>query len=173
MAALPASAEEPATLGAPQVGAGLRFGIDFEEGDINPWGLGIGIEGGYTLSNQIYVGGTFEYFFGDSQDLGGGNSLDTNLWHLMVEGGYDLGLSPEFVLRPKLGLGIASVNAEACVGGFGCASDSESKFALAPGVKGLYALDNLLLSADVRYIMVLADNTVNGMVFSLGAGYMF
>ncbi|HWA78631.1 MAG TPA: outer membrane beta-barrel protein, partial [Polyangiaceae bacterium] len=100
---------EPKTANSLQLGLGLRYGFEMNDGDFNPWGLGLGIEGGYTLPNAVYVGGLFEYFFGDSQELAG-IKVKGNLWQAMAEAGYDIGLTPLFVLRPKIGAGIAGTS---------------------------------------------------------------
>ena len=52
-ATAPARAE-PKTANSLQLGLGLRYGIEMNEGDFNPWGLGLGIQGGYTLPNAVY-----------------------------------------------------------------------------------------------------------------------
>jgi hypothetical protein len=60
--AVPAAATQPATLNVFQFGAGFRYGFELEAGDFNPWGLGLGIDAGYTLPPAVYVGGVFDYF---------------------------------------------------------------------------------------------------------------
>jgi hypothetical protein len=54
------------------------------------------------LPAAIYLGGNFEYFFGDSVE-GGGLKIKSNIWQLSAEGGYDIGLGENFVIRPKVG----------------------------------------------------------------------
>lgn len=167
--ALPARAE-PRTAGAIQLGLGFRYGIEQNEGDFNPWGLGLGLEGGYTLDNSIYVGGNFDYFFGEKleDELG---SVEGNLWQLMAEGGYDLGLLHFFVLRPKLGLGVANWTTDACVDALGCTKNSGSDLALAPGVKLMLFTPIINVSFDTRYVIVLSEETSKALVFSAGIGF--
>lgn len=160
---------EPATANSIQLGLGFRYGIEMNEGDLNPWGIGLGINGGYTLPNAVYLGGNIEYFFGDSagDDI---NGASANIWQLSAEGGYDIGLGPIFVLRPKLGLGLANIHAKACVLG-ACASANESDFALFPGVTFMVMPPGFNLSADVRYELVFSDQTEKALLLAFGIGF--
>ena len=139
---LPALAE-PATANMLQIGLGFRYGFEMEEGDFNPWGPGIGVDAGYTLPSAVYIGGAFDYFFGEETDL-----VQGNIWQLMAEGGYDLGAG-DFVLRPLLGAGIASVNLEACFLDV-CEDAGSTEFAIAPGATFMYIGSNVSLSVDLR-----------------------
>jgi hypothetical protein len=170
--ARPAAANEPATAGALQWGIGFRYGFELEEGDFNPWGTGLGAEVGYTLPQAVYVGGNFDYFFGEEEEVLG-TSVSSNIWQVMAEGGYDIGVAPVFVIRPKLGLGLANTSFESCVDGFGCSdNDSSTDFAMAPGVKFMLLTENFGLSADFRYDMIFADETTaNALILSIGIGF--
>ncbi|HET9959501.1 MAG TPA: outer membrane beta-barrel protein [Polyangiaceae bacterium] len=161
---------EPATANSIQLGLGLRYGIEMNEGDFNPWGLGLGLNGGITLPNAVYVGGVGEYFFGDKEEAGG-VKLTGNIWQLMAEGGYDVGLGPLFVLRPKVGLGLANSRSELCLTGLGCTKDNSSDFALAPGATFLVFLPMIKLSADVRYELVFAEETGKALIWTVGVGF--
>lgn len=164
-ATAPAHAD-PKTANSLQLGLGLRYGVEMNEGDFNPWGIGLGVNGGYTLPNAVYVGGLFEYFFGDSRDVAG-IKFKGNLWQVMAEGGYDIGLTPLFVLRPKIGAGIASTSVSA-----GDTDDSSSDFALAPGVTAMLFLPGFGLSLDVRYDMVFSDPEMGkALIFTAGVGF--
>jgi hypothetical protein len=165
-----AFAGEPATANSIQLGLGFRYGIEMNEDDFNPWGAGLGIDGGYTLpALPIYVGGTFEYFFGDSKG-DDDNGFKANAWHLMAEGGYDIGLGDSFVLRPKLGAGLGTLRTELCSAG-NCGSDSQTKLALAPGVKAILLLPKFRLSVDARYALIFADETAKALILSAGIGF--
>jgi hypothetical protein len=169
-----AAAEEPATARVLQFGAGFRYGLDFEEGDFNPWAYGLGLDVGYTLPQAIYFGGSFEYFFG-SKATGAGFEIDGNIWQLTAEGGYDLGLGDAIVLRPKLGAGVASLRQHTCVDttalGAQCDDASESDLALLPGLSFLYLGPSFSFSLDGRYEFVFAKETLNGFIFSFGIGF--
>lgn len=176
----PAQTEEPApversgphTANSLQVGLGFRYGMLLSDGDLNPWGTGLGLDVGYTLPNAIYLGGGFEYFFGDSSEALG-VKLTTNIWQLSAEGGYDIGLGENFVIRPKVGVGLAhvGVSVDTCPAGFTCSEDSKSKAAIAPGLTLMLFTRQFSLSIDTRYDMVLIDPALRGLIFSVGIGF--
>lgn len=175
MTSVPAFADPPATANVVQLGLGFRYGFDLEEGDMNPWGPGIGIDAGYTLPSALYLGGAFDYFFGDTQEAGD-IEVSANVWQLMAEGGYDLGLGPYFVLRPKLGVGVAAVNVETCGDPLGvdegCRDDgSSTDFAIAPGTTFLYLGEKFSFSVDVRYDILFRDGFNNALLLAAGIGF--
>lgn len=168
--ALPSFASEPATQGSIQFGVGFRYGADLNDGDFNPWGTGLGLNGGITLPVlPIYVGGNVEYFFGDKLEAAG-TSLKGNIWQITAEGGYDIGLGSRLVLRPKLGLGPATARAEACFAGV-CNSDSKTHMAIIPGATFMVFLPVLSLSFDGRYEVVTSDPSSKAFIFSAGIGF--
>jgi len=165
---------EPATSNSLQLGLGFRYGAEMNEGDLNPWGTGLGLNVGYTMSNAIYLGGNGEYFFGGSATLPGlvPNEVTSNLWQLSAEGGYDIGLGKSIVIRPKLGVGLASTKVEFCPQGLPCSEDSASDFLLAPGGTFILLTRSFSLSFDVRYALVFADaETAKALIFSAGIGF--
>jgi hypothetical protein len=167
------AADPPATAGVLQFGVGFRYGVDMMEGDVNPWGTGLGLNVGYTMPNAIYLGGNAEYFFGESEETPI-SEVSFNVWQLTAEGGYDVGLGKEFVLRPKIGLGIGTLRGKACFDlGMGeeCTSDSESEFAAIPGATFLYLGQSFSLGVDVRYAMIFAEETADALIFSVGVGF--
>lgn len=167
--AAPAAAD-PATVNSIQIGAGFRYGFEQEPGDLNMWGTGLGLDAGITLPNAVYLGGNFEYFFGETieqSDI----EVSGHLWQLTVEGGYDIGLGPIFVLRPKLGAGVAGVSAETCDVAGACADDSSTDFVLAPGATFIVMPPGFSLSLDVRYDMIFAERTLNAIIVSAGIGF--
>lgn len=167
--ALPAFAE-PATSGALQLGLGFRYGVEMNQGDANPWATGLGINGGYTLpAIPIYLGGNIEYFFGNKLTTPGFESK-SRLWQIHAEGGYDIELTDMFVLRPKLGLGPATVTGEACAFGT-CFSDTKTYMSVAPGATFMVFTPVIRLSFDARYELVLADETAKAFIFSAGIGF--
>ncbi len=163
------AAADPATANSIQLGLGFRYGVETDQSDFNLWGIGLGLNGGYTLPNAVYLGGNLEYFFGDKagDDTNGASG---NIWQITAEGGYDLGLGPIFVLRPKLGAGIANLHEKICTAG-DCPSSTESKFALAPGATFILMPSGFRLSADVRYEFVFADSTPRALIFTVGIGF--
>jgi hypothetical protein len=169
--AVPSWAGEPATSNTLQLGLGFRYGVELNEGDLNPWGTGIGLEVGYTLPLiPIYVGGNAEYFFGGTLESPLGD-VDSKIWQLSVEGGYDIGVGDHFVIRPKLGLGYAFVNTETCFVVGECESESDGKPLIAPGAKFLLILPKFQLAFDARYAMVTSDPVAKAFIFSVGIGF--
>jgi hypothetical protein len=169
--AAPSWAGDPATEGAIQLGLGFRYGAELNDGDLNPWGTGIGLEGGYTFPViPIYVGGNVEYFFGGTLESPIGD-VESNIWQLSAEGGYDIGLGDHFVIRPKLGLGYAFSNAKICTPGGDCVSDDEGKPLIAPGAKFMLILPKFQLDFDARYAIVTTDPAAKAFIFSIGIGF--
>jgi hypothetical protein len=172
---LPAYADPPATAGAVKLGFGLRYGFELEEGDFNPWGVGLGLDGGVTLPNAVYIGGNGEYFFGETADTPA-SEVKANVWQLTAEGGYDVGLGPNFVIRPKVGLGMGSMRSKTCfptlTGDEECSEESATDFAATPGANFIFVSEKFTLDIDVRYDMIFADpETLNALLFSVGFGF--
>ena len=184
-----ANAETPFTANSVELGGGLNYGIYMgdDDGDPpNPYGLGIGLGAGYTLDFGLYLGGEFNYFLGGSEEAGG---IETS-WNIMqfgAEVGYDLGLSPAFVLRPKLGLGLGIAYAEVSGDGFS-ADDSENGLMIPIGVEALYSLGGWHLGGQIRYAIfgvttettnpvtgetVEHDTDMSGLIIGVVAGTSF
>lgn len=169
LCAVPAAAD-PATKNTIQLGVGFRYGFDQEPGDLNIWGTGVGLDAGFTLPNAVYVGGNVEYFFGqrlEQNDI----ELRGHLWQLTAEGGYDIGVGPIFVLRPKLGAGVAGTTMETCDLGGTCVDDASTNFVLAPGASFILMPPGFSLSLDVRYDVIFAERTLNAIIVSAGIGF--
>jgi hypothetical protein len=173
--AAPAMAD-PATTNVLQLGVGFRYGLDLTPSDtLNPWGLGLGLDAGYTLPNAVFLGGSFEYFFGEEigDDI---NGASANLWQLSAEAGYDLGIG-FVVLRPKFGLGVANIHIQSCrpamseAGGSECASHTKTALALLPGGTFIVLPGRFSLTFDVRYELVFASQTGHGLLFTFGVGF--
>lgn len=124
--------------------------------------FGIGLRGGKTLDNHIYLGGTFIYQVGES----GGGTVATGLgtttsyswsssgFYVGPEGGYDFDLR-YVVLRPYMGLGIFSYGSTASVPG-ASASASTTRFVIWPGVSVLWNVpnSNFFIGGDARVVSV-------------------
>jgi len=171
-----AFALEPAfTAGKLNAGAQLQYGIDMEDTETTPYGLGFGLVGGYTLDMNVYIGGRFEYFFGSSDEVAGAD-VSFSLWQLQVEGGYDLGIISALVVRPQLGLGMAGYSGEVCIddlAGQSCSDPSETAFALTPGVSALYDVKPVFLSLTLRYNAAMIEETATALFIGVGAGMTF
>lgn len=146
----------------------LGYGISLEDG-LNPWGFGFGIRGGYNI-DQIFLGVRFLYFLGEDP---------VNIWELGVEGGYDVPVAEKFVVRPQLGLGLANISVsipEFTVMGVsvGGGSASSTEFYLAPGVSGIYDVnESVFIGAEARFKIVLADETAKAITLLATGGMRF
>jgi len=176
----PAAAEPPPPPAGPhtanslQLGVGFRYGAMVSDGEPNPWATGLGLDVGYTLPQAVYLGASFEYFFGGSVDLGLGVKAKSNIWQLSAEGGYDVGLGENFVIRPKVGLGIASAKSsvDGCPTGLTCPeAATKTKPLVAPGVTFMLFTEKVSVALDVRYALVLADPSPKAVIFAAGVGF--
>jgi hypothetical protein len=153
------------------VSAGLLAGNGFKDG----YNVGVGARGGITLPMNIYLGASFVYHFGKTENVGG-SDVTANVWLLGAEGGYDLGIGP-LTLRPYLGLGYAHLSfaAPACaaVGTCVSASDSDGKVAFWPGATAHFNLAFLYLGVDLRYTVLLDVEDANAFGTFVTAGLSF
>ena len=145
--------------------ASLRglYGAASGDPPLNAYGPGIGVRAGVTLPASLYLGASLDYFFGESDSVGG---FDTSASTLQVLGnvGYDFGLGP-LTLRPNLGFGLAQSNVE-----LGEEDASEGNFALSPGVEALIGLGLLNVGAELRYNKVFADEDADSDAIIVGVG---
>jgi hypothetical protein len=130
----------------PGASAGLLLGYGTED----LFKLGVGVRAGYTLpQTPVYIGGTFIYHFGTSEDLGPAGSATVNVIMLGAEGGYDLAAGP-VIVRPYLGIGMGFAKA-AVPGG----SVSDNKVYFSPGGTVLYALNQQWsVGGDARIVFI-------------------
>jgi hypothetical protein len=168
----PAGPSGPHTANSLQLGIGFRYGVMLSDGSPDPWGTGLGLDVGYALPNAIYLGGSFEYFFGASSEIES-LKVSANVWQLNAEGGYDIGLGQNFVIRPKLGIGLAGLNTtvEGCPADVSCDGSSKTKPAIAPGATFMLFTSRLSLAVDARYEIVLTDPSLKALIFSVGFGF--
>jgi Outer membrane protein beta-barrel domain len=149
----------------------LGYGIGFDE--VNLWGFGLGVRGGYNL-NQIYLGGRFTYNFGESyEDVLGLTETTMSMWELGIEGGYDFLVAEKLWVRPELGMGVAttSIDVDTDIGG---GSNSNSNFYLAFGASLLYDITPVFfLGVDTRLMVIIGDGSAAAMVFLANAGMRF
>ena len=152
--AAPAAADPSFTLERATIGGGLRWASEDLE-------FGIGARGGYTLRQGIYIGGTFDYFFGDDDDAEFGNfvqsDVDYNVWALMGVVGYDAGLTPSITIRPFGGFGVVHQDWEACgqvLGIENCVDDSESDGGAVLGGEVLFEIGTSLhVGPEIRILI--------------------
>lgn len=148
-----AGADKPISLGLL-----LGYGISLE--DINPWGFGFGVRGGYNL-DQIFLGARFVYYLGQSESIPTGFGptieVDFNFWELGVEGGYDLAAGEGITVRPQLGIGLVG--------------EDETEFYVAPGASVLFDVaENFFVGADARFQIVTSDPTAKAIILLANGG---
>jgi len=150
--------------------AGVLLGYGFKD----YVDLGFGVRGGYTLPMNLYLGGTFIYHLGKSDNINGVD-ISGHIMYFGVEGGYDIEAGP-VIVRPYLGLGdvIASVDVpQVCAPFVGCVgggSESSGHFGVWPGATVLYPMDNFFVGGDARFVIVTSsDSNQDFNAFSLFA----
>jgi len=145
---------------APHWSAAGLVGFGFED-EAN---FGIGARVGYSLRNNIYLGGLFQYHFGETDEAG--FAPVTAEWHANVyyfgfEGGYDFHID-DVVIRPYMGLGpgFTHWSQEGCTP-FGCGdfSDTDTDFAFWMGGTALYQFrgSDWFIGGDFRLPIVDGD----------------
>jgi hypothetical protein len=159
------SAAAPFTRRTKSVVGALEYGVFVgADGQPNPYAVGLNARGGLTLDSDVYFGGMLEYFFGSSAD-----GLEASAFQFMVEGGYDVTLSPTAILRPKLGAGLSIVKHSEGGGGFSL-SHSHQNLALAPGVQAVISVGQVLVALEGRFNLV---KDQNGVILGAGVGTSF
>jgi hypothetical protein len=154
--------------GYPSAAALFGFGFPTSSpqgfvGGWNPAGFGLGARGGYTLPMNVYIGGTFVYHFGNSNDTPSGK-LSYGEWYFGLEGGYEIEAGPVMV-RPYLGFGdvIGTVSGQTTCSPFlgGCMdlSQSSGNFAIWPGGTVLYPIEKFFVGGDLRFVIVPGDHS--------------
>jgi len=115
--------------------------------------LGLGVRGGKTLDNHVYLGGLLVYHLGSSASATVGTTMVTSSvsgFYLGPEVGYDFALKPGLVVRPYIGLGLAEASASSSAG----TSASESDVSIWPGVAAHYHLEGSSydIGGDLRFV---------------------
>jgi hypothetical protein len=187
-----AHAQTPFTEHRMQLGGGLDYGLylnNMGEDIPTPYGLGFNARAGYTLKPNLYLGGELNYFLGATQRFPEYGDVEGSLsvLHYGAEVGYDVGLGPSFALRPKLGLGSATVAATVTVEDMR-GDVSETGLAITGGAQALLGGHTLFFAAEARYtylrvstaplqdipgIAVSDDAQLDGLLFAVGAGAAF
>lgn len=143
--------EAPMSQSKVQLLGGIRFASD----DLN---VGVGFKGGYTLPMNVYIGGSFDYFFGEHEEWMYNDfryEWDYSVWALTVEGGYDFAIVPTVMIRPFAGLTFAHAEWDYCdeaFGAFGCWEDDDTDAALTLGGILNVQLGPVLVGPEIRLI---------------------
>jgi len=140
------------------------YGAALGDPELSGYGPGIGLRAGVTLPTSLYLGASYDYFFGESEDSILGD-VSFSFSQLTGNVGYDLTAIPLLTLRPNLGLGLAFANAE-----FAGESESESDFVLSPGLEAFVGLGLLNINGELRYNKIFADGDTDAIVIGVGLG---
>jgi len=163
----------PSGRGSKPISVGLLLGYGHDIGEpANPWSIGFGARGGYSLGG-VFLGARFVFYLGKTEDVvdpsGNPAEASVNIWELGIEAGYDLRLGL-FALRPGVGSGLASVNADNTLSG----SESETEIYVAPGLSALFDVTrDMFVGLDGRFQLVFADETAKGLIVLADVGMRF
>ena len=133
--------------------------------------LGLGVRGGYTMQNRIYVGGAFVYHFGASEEgetLGGKVESSVSFFYTGAEVGYELPAGP-VVVRPYGGVGAMFAKISMKAGGDD-KSDTSSSIAFWPGCTVTYQLprSSLYVGGDTKLLVVTEGGDPSFGLFATG-----
>jgi hypothetical protein len=178
--AIPATAqalEEPFTMEKVTASGRAMYGFSLQGGTINPYALGLGARGGYTLNlyNQpLYVGGSMDFYFGTSNSVTG-HTIDGNHIQFLGDAGYDLGLMPELVLRPLVNLGLARHSMGYAFEETGVRGHkAETAIILGFGAEALYSIGAFNIGGDLRFNGMAAHATKTTVItLGIEAGMTF
>jgi hypothetical protein len=148
--------------------ANIGYAVAFPTGNLrrNPYGFHTGGRLGYVFSAiPLYVGGQFEYFFGETLNSTGNPS---NYIAGGVEAGFDITINEWVVLRPSAGVGLGAL--QGSLGTGTVTGNTEFGVYISPGMSVLVPLAILLVGADVRGFIAPNKGHVSGMSFNLMAG---
>jgi hypothetical protein len=158
------------TVAGDEANVGFSSGTQTHYKTVNGYGPGIGLSAGVTLPLSLYLGASFDYFFGETVSFSSGPDVSRASSQLLARVGYDLGLGP-LTLRPELGLGALFSNVKV-EGGEPDVSNREldaNGTVLAPALEAFFSLGLLTINAEASYELVAGDNS-NGLILGLGLG---
>lgn len=138
----------------------------------DPYGLGLGLRGGYALDFSLYLGGYFVYYIGSSET--GSNALfasgvrETHANYVLfgVEVGYDWWIG-DAIVRPSLQLGPALALSDATG-----STESTGDLSLHPGMSVLVPFADWYIGGDFRPTIVTGDG-VSGVALFVDGGMRF
>jgi hypothetical protein len=152
----------------------LLAGYGFNDG----YKLGLGLRGGYTLPNRLYLGGTLLLHEGRTGvRIEQSETPQTDLYYGGAEGGWDAVAGP-LVIRPYLGVGYALVRASSnpgCVTAGTCVAlwSNDSALGLWPGAVAIVRSGGIFVGADVRYVVLVGSPYPNAVSAFGTAGLEF
>jgi hypothetical protein len=137
----------------------------------DPYGLGLGVRGGYSFDSGLYLGAFYSYYLGSSQTgvVGGTrivNPATANYMLFGLEVGYDWWAGP-VVVRPslQLGVGLGITDYEITQSPLG-------SFLFGPGITVYKPFDGFFVGGDARASIVSGDG-VSAFLLNLNGGMRF
>jgi hypothetical protein len=119
-------------------------------------GFGLGVRGGKTLANHLYLGGSLVYqFMGcDVYTVPSGYSVSASTIYFGPEAGYDFDLKA-VVLRAYVGIGPAFLNVSETAPGVNV-SANQSEIVFWPGATVIWSIPNSMfyIGGDMRFVSV-------------------
>lgn len=150
---------------------GWGFKTDRRGFPADPYGLALGLRGGYALDFNLYLGGYFVYYLGSSQS--GSSSVVSvsgesraNYILFGVEVGYDWWIG-DAILRPSLGLGPALA-----VGDQTGKTEVVGDLGLHPGMSVIIPFEDWFLGGDLRANVITGDG-ISSLAIYVNGGLRF
>ncbi|MFI5307037.1 MAG: hypothetical protein ACHQ53_06790 [Polyangiales bacterium] len=177
----PKVAEEPKIGDGKQWSAGLIAGWAFKTDrstanlGADPYGLGLGLRGGYEWDFKLYTGVFFMYYLGSSET--GSTALvnvpsqrhSSSYMHFGVEPGYDWWLGP-VILRPSLQIGVAMAFTDNSPAG---GTTSVTRLMFGPGFTLIDPIGSFFIAGDARANLVPSNNGVSSILLAVHFGLRF
>lgn len=124
----------------------------------DPYQLGVGLRGGYSLDSQLYLGAYFVYYVGGSH-TGQSAQVNTpsattsaNYMHFGAEVGYDWWVGP-LIVRPSLQVGAAVALIDDSL----AVQTARTNMMFGPGFTVVHPWDDFFLGGDLRANLVTAS----------------
>jgi hypothetical protein len=150
-------------------------GMPDATGSLDPFGPGLGVRAGLTLPNALYLGVSYEHFFGAGpQGWVGAYSVDAeaSLDEVQAWVGYELALDG-VSLRPQLGLGYVYSREEIVADRAPVAERSTSSahgVVVSPTLQLAFPVGPAWLLVDGRYAII-PEAVANGDALMIGVGF--
>jgi hypothetical protein len=142
-------------------------------GELDPFGLGVGVRAGVTLPIALYLGLSYEHFFGGPSAWAGEyyGEQQASLDEVQAWLGYDLALDGVSI-RPLLGLGYvySRVESTAVLGTVEDQSRSAYGGVISPTLQLAFPVGPAWLLVDGRYAII-PDAVANGDALMIGVGF--
>jgi hypothetical protein len=156
----PEAAEPKETKPPISIGIAIGWGTDFVSDAPNIFGLGFGLNGGYTFDFGLFIGGQFEYFLGSTNPgIAPDTEVSSNEMLLGVDVGYNINVKP-VTIRPSLALGMTLRHTFNENGLNADTSSNNVNFYAAPGALVTFPIKNFFVGGDLRFLEITEEISV-------------